>query len=102
MKAVELDPRNEYALSNIGVIYLKRLDYDNCLKYTDASLAIIDAFMNDTKDFNKDNLLEVKLLMRRSKCYEMKNEFEKAKEDLDKAMMLDPQNAAVKQSLARV
>ena len=53
-------------------------------------MAIIDAFMDDTKDFNKDNVLEIKLLQRRSKCYEMKNEFEKAKEDLDKAMMLDP------------
>ena len=34
LKALEIDPMNEYALSNAGVIYLKRLDYDNCLKYT--------------------------------------------------------------------
>lgn len=33
-KALELDATNEYALSNIGVIYLKRQDYDNCLKFT--------------------------------------------------------------------
>lgn len=33
-KALELDATNEYALSNVGVIYLKRQDYENCLKFT--------------------------------------------------------------------
>lgn len=43
-KALEIDPCNEYALSNIGVIYLKRQDYDACLRYTNQSLEIIDEF----------------------------------------------------------
>jgi Flp pilus assembly protein TadD len=34
LKAIEVDPMNEYALSNAGVIYLKRQDYENCLLYT--------------------------------------------------------------------
>jgi len=33
-EALELDPHNEYALSNIGLIYLKRHEYENCLKFT--------------------------------------------------------------------
>jgi Flp pilus assembly protein TadD len=33
-KALELDATNEYALSNVGVIYMKRQDYENCLKFT--------------------------------------------------------------------
>ena len=37
-KAVELDAYNEYALSNIGVIYMRRQDYDTCLKYTNEAL----------------------------------------------------------------
>lgn len=46
--------------------------------------------MNDTKSFAKDNRLEVKVLMRRGKSYESVGENEKAKEDLDKALMMDP------------
>ena len=62
MKAVEMDPLNEYALSNIGVIYLKRQNYDKCLEYTNASLDLIENFHAETKDFHKDNMLEIKLL----------------------------------------
>ena len=91
-KAIELDPNNEYAISNIGVIHLKREDYDKCFEYTEKALDIIELFQYDTKEFMPDNVLEVKLLQRRAKCYEIKNEFEKAKEDLDKAMILDRNN----------
>jgi tetratricopeptide (TPR) repeat protein len=43
-EAIELDPLNEYALSNIGVIHLKRQEYDSCLQYVSASLKIIEEF----------------------------------------------------------
>lgn len=36
--ALEEDPHNEYALSNIGVIYLKRQDYEKCLEFTNLAL----------------------------------------------------------------
>ena len=101
-KAMETDDLNEYALSNISVIHLKRQNYDECLKYTNQSLAIIENFQNDTKDFQKDNVLEVKLLQRRAKCLEIKAEYESAKEDLDRAMFLDPENPAVKDAQTRV
>lgn len=39
--------------------------------------------MNDTKEFSRDNRLEVKLLLRRGKSYEMLGELEQAKNDLD-------------------
>lgn len=70
-KALELDATNEYALSNVSVIYLKRQDYENCLKFTNQALSIIEEFQADTKEFQRDNVLEIKLLQRRSKCWEV-------------------------------
>lgn len=102
MKAVELDPLNEYALSNIGVIYLKRQNYERCLEFTNLSIGILDSFHPDTRDFQKDNTLEVKLLMRRAKCYEVQKDFEKAKDDLDRCMLLDPENPQAKVSQQKV
>ena len=43
-KAVEVDAANEYAFANMGVIYLKRADYDKCLAVTQTALGIIEAF----------------------------------------------------------
>ena len=62
LKALELDPMNEYAHSNIGVIYLKRQDYKNCEKFSTQALDIIAAFHSDTVEFQKVVLLEVKNL----------------------------------------
>lgn len=61
-QALELEPTNEYAMSNIGVIYLKRQDYENCLKFTSQALEVIDGFHSDTREFQNDNTLEIKLL----------------------------------------
>lgn len=94
-RAIDLDPLNEYALSNISVIHLKRQNYNKCLEYTIKALTIIEEFQSDTREFNRDCMLEVKLLQRRAKCYEMSEDWEKAKVDLDRALMLDKQNAAV-------
>lgn len=101
-KAIEIDPLNEYALSNIGVIYLKRQNYDECLKYTNTSLQLIEEFHNDTREFNKETNLEVKLLQRRAKCYEQAENWVDAKNDLDKALMYDNQNPAVIASQKKV
>jgi len=80
-----LDPSNEYALSNIGVIYLKRQDYDACLQFTNQALEVLEDFHTDTREFHKENLLEIKLLQRRARCLEEKEDFEGAKADLDRA-----------------
>ena len=52
--------------------------------------------MNDTKSFSRDNRLEVKILLRRGKSFECIGEIEKAKSDLDRAIILDPQNGEAK------
>jgi lipoprotein NlpI len=53
-------------------------------------LEILDDFLSDTKTFSKENRLEVKILMRRGKSYESLGENEKAKADLDKALIMEP------------
>jgi tetratricopeptide (TPR) repeat protein len=55
MEAVEIDPNNEYALGNIGVIHLKRQEYDKCFEYTEKALDIIELFQYDTKEHMPEN-----------------------------------------------
>lgn len=82
-EAKEVDPGNEYAWGNIGLIYMKKQDYEKCIEYSTKALELINNFQNDTKAFQYENRLEVKLLLRRGKSYEIKGELEKAKADLD-------------------
>lgn len=89
-QALQLDDKNEYANANIGLIFMKRQDFTRCIEYSTRALEIIDYFMNETRSFNKDNRLEVKVLLRRGKSYENQGDFEKAKEDLDRAIGLEP------------
>lgn len=43
-QALELDNQNEYAFSNIGLIYLKRQNYEKCIEYTTKALELIEGF----------------------------------------------------------
>jgi tetratricopeptide (TPR) repeat protein len=101
-KALELDSSNEYAYANMGLIMLKRQDYQKCVDYSTKALDIIDSFMNETRTFSRDNRLEVKILLRRGKSYETLQQFEKAKDDLDRAVSLEPQNGEAKNLLKKV
>jgi tetratricopeptide (TPR) repeat protein len=76
---LEIDPTNEYIYANLGLIYMMKQDYEKCIEYSTKSLDIIDEFMNETKSFQKENRLEVKILMRRGKSYESLGDNEKAK-----------------------
>lgn len=51
-EALEKDSSNEYALSNIGVIYLMRHDHENSTKYNTLAIDKINSFMNETKSFS--------------------------------------------------
>ena len=65
-------------------------------------MKIIEWYHGDVKDFQVDNILEIKLLQRRAKCYEIQNKLEAAKADLDQALILDRDNPAVKSSLDKI
>ncbi|TNV72933.1 hypothetical protein FGO68_gene17061 [Halteria grandinella] len=101
-ECLEIDPLNEYVLANMGLIYLMKQDHAQCIEYSTKSLEILNGFLDDTKSFQKDHRLEVKILMRRGKSYEALGESEKAKQDLDQALLLEPQNGEAKVIQKRV
>ena len=41
-------------------------------------------------------MLEVKILMRRAKCYEMQGEVTKARDDLDRCLIMEPKEGEAK------
>ena len=108
--ALTLDPTNEYALGNIGLVYLKRTDYEKSMEYTDKALSHLLFCSNYTKAGNSsntfgdpvDNQLEIKFLLRRGKCYEMVGNYEKAKKDLDACVRLDRRNKEAATMLKKV
>lgn len=81
---------------------MMKQDYEKCIEYSTEALNILDDFLSDTKTFSKENRLEVKVLMRRGKSYESLGDNEKAKADLDKALMMEPQNGEAKVIAKRV
>lgn len=89
-QCLEIDPQNEYVIANLGLIALMKQDYPACIEHSTKALNILDAFFNETKSFQKENRLEVKILMRRGKSYESLGDNEKAKDDLDRALLLEP------------
>ena len=89
-EALERDPNNEYALANIGLIYMMRLDHEQAIEYESRAINIIDSFQSETKSFQKQNQLETKLLLRRSKSYNALQDYEKSKADLDRILIIDP------------
>lgn len=58
--------------------------------------------MSDTKSFNADNQLEVKLLLRRGKSHQMLRQLEQAKRDLDECVRLDRRNKEAQNMLKKV
>lgn len=98
-EALQEDKENEYAISNIALIHLKRQEYQKCIEASTQALALIENFQNETKSFQLNNSLEVKILLRRAKCYEHNGEMENAKADLDKILLLEPQNAEARSML---
>lgn len=79
-----------------------RQDYEKCIEYSTQALQLLDDFLADTKSFSKENRLEVKILMRRGKSYESLGDNEKAKVDLDRAILMEPQNGEAKVIAKRV
>ena len=98
-EALTEDKENEYAISNIGLIHLKKREYEKCIDMSTKALAILENFQSETKSFQQNNALEVKILLRRAKCFESLNEMEKAKADLDKLLLLEPQNSEARSML---
>ena len=80
---LEIEPENERVLSNLSMIYLFQGKYDEVISICTKILGIFQKFKERIKIKNMNNLFEIKVLLRRAKCYEIKNDMEKAQKDIE-------------------
>jgi tetratricopeptide (TPR) repeat protein len=78
------------------------MDYKECIVNSTQALDRIENFHDDTSSFQSNNILAVKILMRRAKCYEMTDEYALAKEDIDRTIMLEPKNEEARNLLKSI
>ena len=65
------------------MIYLFQEKYDEVIEICTKILNIFNKFKERIKIKNMNNLFEIKILLRRAKCYEIKNDMEKAQKDIE-------------------
>ena len=80
---LNIEPENERVLSNLSMIYLFQGKYDEVISICTKILGIFQKFKERIKIKNMNNLFEIKVLLRRAKCYEIKNEMYKAQKDIE-------------------
>ena len=82
-KILDIEPNNERVLANLSMIYLFQEKYDEVIEICTKILNIFSKFKERIKIKNMNNLFEIKILLRRAKCYEIKNDMEKAQKDIE-------------------
>ena len=82
-KILDIEPHNERVLANLSMIYLFQEKYDEVIEICTKILNIFNKFKERIKIKNMNNLFEIKILLRRAKCYEIKNDMEKAQKDIE-------------------
>ena len=80
---LDIEPENERVLSNLSLIYLQKKKYDEVISICTKILGIFQKFKERIKIKNMNNSFEIKVLLRRAKCYEIKNEMSKAQKDIE-------------------
>ena len=80
---LDIEPNNERVLSNLSLIYLQKEKYDEVISICTKILGIFQKFKERIKIKNMNNSFEIKVLLRRAKCYEIKNDMSKAQKDIE-------------------
>ena len=80
---LDIEPENERVLSNLSLIYLQKKKYDEVISICTKILGIFQKFKERIKIKNMNNSFEIKVLLRRAKCYEIKNDMSKAQKDVE-------------------
>ena len=92
---LEIEPENERVLSNLSMIYLFQGKHDEVITICTKILGIFQKFKERIKIKNMNNLFEIKVLLRRAKCFEIKNEMYKAQKDVESIEKLSISNPNV-------
>ena len=99
---LDIEPDNERVLSNLSMIYLFQGKYDDVISICTKILGIFQKFKERIKIKNMNNLFEIKILLRRAKCYEIKNEMYKAQKDVESIEKLSISNQNVLKEVKEV
>ena len=91
-KILNNEPFNERVLSNISLIYLYQEKYENVIECCSKILKIFSQFKEKINLKNTNNLFEIKILLRRAKCYEILNDMQNAEKDIEKIEKLEITN----------
>ena len=99
---LNIEPENERVLSNLSMIYLFQGKYDEVISICTKILGIFQKFKERIKIKNMNNLFEIKVLLRRAKCYEIKNEMYKAQKDIESIEKLSILNQNVLKEIKEI
>ena len=99
---LDIEPENERVLSNLSMIYLFQGKHDEVISICTKILGIFQKFKEKIKIKNMNNLFEIKVLLRRAKCYEIKNEMYKAQKDVESIEKLSITNQNVLKEVKEV
>ncbi|MCQ2815627.1 MAG: tetratricopeptide repeat protein [archaeon] len=92
---LEMEPENERVLSNLSLIYLAQNNYDEVIECCNKIIKIFKQFKEKIKFKNINNSFEIKVLLRRAKCYEIKNEMHLAEKDINSIEKLSIKNEQI-------
>ena len=92
---LDIEPENERVLSNLSLIYLRDKKYEEVISICTKVLGIFQKFKEKIKIKNMNNLFEIKILLRRAKCYEILNDMNKAQKDVESIEKLSISNQNV-------
>ena len=99
---LEIEPENERVLSNLSMIYLMKGKHDEVISICSKILGIFSKFKERIKIKNMNNLFEIKVLLRRAKCYEIKNDMDKAQKDVESIEKLSISNQNVLKEIKEI
>ena len=99
---LEIEPENERVLSNLSMIYLMKGKHDEVISICSKILGIFSKFKERIKIKNMNNLFEIKVLLRRAKCYKIKNDMDKAQKDVESIEKLSISNQNVLKEIKEI
>ena len=101
-KILETEPNNEKVLSNLSLIYLNDNNHEEVIKCCTKILQIFSKFKEKIKIRNMNNTFEIKILLRRAKCYEILNQMTKAEKDIESIEKLEIKNDLILKDIKAV
>lgn len=99
---LEIDPKNEKVLSNLSLIYLNEENWNECTTLCSEIIKLLKSFKDDINLRKYDSSFEIKILLRRAKCYEKIEELSNAQEDIEAVEKLEIRNELIFKDINKI